>query len=112
MGAIGRGADAAGEESGCNAKPGALADLVTHGVNGERNAALVHLGRRGDRIKPRLQRIERFDERLRIGLDAGKFLQRRQHVEVGRVAVRVFAGGKVLRLLPALAAGDVGKELE
>ena len=70
------------------------------------------LRRRRDRIEPRLQRIERLDEGLRIGTHAGEFLDRRQHVERGGVAVRILAGGERLGLLPALAAGDVGEQLE
>ena len=72
----------------------------------------IDLRRRGDRIEPRLQRIERLDESLRVGPDAGKFLDRGQHVERRGVAVRVLARGKRLGLLPPLAAGDVGEQLE
>ena len=86
--------------------------VVAHRIDGERDAAGRDLGRRRDRIKPRLQRIERLDERLRIGTDAGEFLDRRQHVERLGIAVGIFAGRQRARLLPPLAAGDVGIKLE
>ena len=90
----------------------ALADLVAHGIDGERDAAGIDLRRGRDRIEPRLQRIERLDEGFRIGADAGEFLDRGEHVEGGGIAVRVLAGRQRLRLLPPLAAGDVGEKLE
>ena len=69
-------------------------------------------GRGGDRIEPRLQRIERLDEGLRVGANAAELLDRGEHVEGRGVAVGVVPGAQRLGLLPALAAGDVGIELE
>ena len=109
---LGAGRDAVGEIGRGDAGPRTLADLVANGVDGERDLTGLSLRRRRDRIKPRLQRIERFDERFGIGPDAGKFLQRGQHVERLGVAVRIAAGAERLGLLPPLAAGDVGDELE
>src|SRR5262249_59783912 len=40
------------------------------------------------------------------------FLDRGENVERGGVTVWVLAGGKRLRLLPPLAAGDVGEQLK
>ena len=104
--------DAVGKIGRGDAASRALADLVAYGVDGERHLVGRRLRRRRDRIKPRLQRIERFDEGFGIGPDTGKFLQRREHIERGGVAVRIAAGAERLGLLPPLAAGDVGNELE
>ena len=90
----------------------ALADPVAHGVDGERDAAGIGLRRGRDRVEPRLQRIERLDEGFRIGADAGKFLDRGEHVERRGIAVRVFAGRQRLRLLPPRAAGEIRVKLE
>jgi hypothetical protein len=68
-------------------------------------------GRR-DRIETGLQRIERFDEGLGVGANAAELLDRGEHVEGGSVAVGVVPGAEGLGLLPTLAAGDVGIELE
>src|SRR5262249_24527667 len=51
-------------------------------------------------------------ESLRVGTNAGKFLDRRQNVERRSIAVRILAEGECLRLLPPFTAGDVGDELE
>ena len=42
----------------------------------------------------------------------GEFLQGRQHVERGGIAVRILAGRKRLCLLAPVAAGQIGNELE
>src|SRR5262249_4273793 len=97
------GRDAAAEECRANAKARALVDLVAHRIDRERNTTGMRFGRRGDRIDARLQRIERLDEGFGVGPNAGKFVQRREHIERAAIAVRVLAGGKPPRLLLALA---------
>ena len=105
-------AHAAGQESRADAEPHALGDFVAHRVDGERDAAGIGLERGGDRIDPRLQGIERFDEGFRVGPDAGEFLQSGEHVERGGVAVGIAPFGQRLGFLPPVAAGQVGDELE
>ncbi len=46
------------------------------------------------------------------GLNAREFVQGREHVERGGVAVGIMTGRQPLRLLLALAAGEMGHELE
>ncbi len=106
------GVHAFGEERRGDAQPLAAVDGVADGVDAERHAVGIDLGRRRDRIEPRLQRIERLDEGFRIGPQAAEFLDRRQHVERRGVAVGIAAVRQRLGLLPALAAGDVGEQLE
>src|SRR6478736_5988580 len=57
--------------------------------------------RRRDRIKSRLQRLERLDKGLGVRTHAGEFLQHRHHVERRRIAVGILA----LRQRPRLLAG-------
>src|ERR1043166_1704787 len=104
--------DAAGEEGRGDAEPRARAQPIAHRIDRERDSVRVDLGRRGDGIKPRLQRIEGFDEGFRVGPHAAEFFQRGKHVERLRVAVRIAALGERVRLLPALAAREIGDELE
>src|SRR3984893_18968893 len=85
------GVHALAEEGGSDAKAGAAIDRIAHRVHAQRHAPAINLRRAGDEVEPRLQWIESLDEGFRIGTDAGKFLYCRQHVERGRVAVRVFA---------------------
>ena len=106
------GRDPIGEIGRADSEPPALADIVAHRVDRERHALGIGLGRGRDRIEPRLHRVERFDEGFGVRTDAGKFFQRRQHVEGGSIPVRVAAGGKRLGFLPPLAAGQIRNELE
>src|SRR6202034_928528 len=69
------GRDAAAEERRADAEPHALVDLVTHGIDGERETGGIGFWRGGDRIEAGLQRIERLDEGLGIGPYAGKFVE-------------------------------------
>jgi hypothetical protein len=68
--------------------------------------------RRGDGINPRLQRLERFDERLGIGPNAGKFLQRGKDVERGGIAVGIAAFGEQLGFGAPVTAGEIRNKLE
>ncbi len=104
--------EAIGEERRAHAESGSLIDLVAHRIDGQRNAARIAAWRAGNRVNPRLQRIERLNERLRVGPDAGKLAQRREHIETCGIAVRIIAGCKPFRLFAAHAAGHVGDELE
>src|SRR6266566_1727648 len=54
--------DTFGKESRCYAEATALAERVAHLIDGKRNATSVYFRRTCNRIKPRLQRIERFNE--------------------------------------------------
>ena len=104
--------DAVGKEGGGDAEPLAVLDRVAHRIDRERNLARRRVGRRRDRIEPRLQRLERLDESLRVRAARREFFQRREHVERRRIAVRILAGRQRLGLLPPLAAGDVGQQLK
>ena len=88
------------------------ADLVAHRVDGQRHPAGQGLDRGGDGIEPWLQRFEGFDEDFRVGPDAGKLLQDRHDVQMGGIAVRVFAGRERPRLGALGAAGQERHELE
>src|SRR6185295_2994447 len=57
------------EIGGRDAQALAVADVVSHCVDGECDTTWVSLGRRRNRIDARLQRIQRFNERLRIRPD-------------------------------------------
>ncbi len=106
------GCDGVRQEGRGDAQPRAAVDLVTHVIDGERQPMRIDLGRRRDRVEAGLQRLQAFDERLRIGPDAGELLDRRQHVERGGVAVGILALRQCLGLGLALAAHHVGDQLE
>src|SRR5262249_40644699 len=101
-----------GEEGGGDAEARAAVDRIAHRVDAQRNAGAIDAGRAGDGIEPRLQRVERLDHGFRIRANAGEFLDGGEHVEHGGVPLGVLAGGKRLRLLPPLAAGDAGEQLK
>ncbi len=67
--------DAIGEIGRADAMPVAIRDAIAHGIDGERDAARIGLGRRRDRIKPRLQRVERLDEGFGVRPDAGEIFR-------------------------------------
>ena len=106
--------DRARQEGRGDAQPrAALAlDLVAHMIDGQRQPVAIDLRRRGDRVEPRLQPLEAFDESLGVGPDAGELVHRRQNVERCRVAVGILALGQRLGLRLALAAHHVGDQLE
>ena len=68
--------------------------------------------RRGDRIKPRLQRLEGFDEGFGVRANAGKFLQGRHHIESGGVAVGVVSLRQRARFLALSPARNERNQLE
>src|SRR5262249_5307327 len=109
--AIARG-NAVREEGGGDAEARALGDLIANRVDGERDPPLIAFRRAGDRIDARLQWIQRLDQGFRAGSNAGEFLQRGKHVERRRIAVRVATCRQLLRLLPPLAASEIGNQVE
>src|SRR5581483_1839353 len=81
------GLEPVGEEGGGDAQTRAAIHGVTYGVHGQ-----VHLARRverrgGDGVEARLQRLEALQERLGIGVDGRKLLERAKHVERCSIAV-------------------------
>src|SRR5262249_60106058 len=78
----------------------------------ERQFAGRRVVRRRDRIEPWLQRLQRLDKGLRMRPYAGEFLQRRHHIERGRIAIRVLAGRQRPRLLALLPTGQEGEQFE
>src|SRR4029077_3419622 len=69
------------EEGGGNAEPLAPIDRIAHCVDAQRHSVSIDLWRASNGIEPRLQRVERLDQRFRIGPHAGKLLDRGEHVE-------------------------------
>ena len=92
-----------------DAEPQARAMAVAHRIDGERDPARIGLGRGRDRVEPRLQLVEGLQKDLGVGARARELVQRPEHVEIGRVAVRILAGAERLGL-PALRAGGQQRE--
>jgi hypothetical protein len=88
------GRNAACEKCRSNTKTRALVHLIANGIDCERDTARIAFERRRNRIDARLQSIERLDEGFRVRPDAGKFLQRRQHVERAGIAVGILPVGQ------------------
>src|SRR4029077_16706071 len=90
----------------------AVTDVISHRSASERETPGVGLWRRRNRVEARLQRVQCLDERLGVWPDGRKFLDRREHIEHGGIAVRIFAGRQRPRLFSPVATGNVGKQLK
>ena len=101
-----------GEERRGGTEAGARADGIAHGIDGQMDLARRHQRGGGNGVEPRLQRLEAFEEGLRVGVDRPERLERGQHVESGGIAIGIGALGEELGLPALLAADEKADQLE
>ncbi len=102
-----------GQKTGSHALACPPSDVVTHGIDRQGDLRWVDARTGGNRVEPRLQRIQNFDQSLGIRLQFRRFLQGTEDIERVQVSVRILSFGHRQQFIAhGLVVGQGGQQPE